>query len=392
MKCRNCASENFESLVDFGPMPLANAYRHPDDTTPEETFPLHAYTCLDCGLVQVDHTIPPAALFADYAFFSSYSQPWIEHCRAYVQAVTARFGLNVDSRVIEIASNDGCLLACFDGPQVLGVDPAANVAKVAIDSGIPTVTEFFGVQVAKTLPTADLLIANNVLGHVPDLHDFTEGAALALDGQGVLTIEVPHLYRLLKDCEYDTIYHEHFSYFSFTTLHDLLDAHGLRVFDVQALPVHGGSMRVYAAHTTAGYRTTPHVGALLDKERAEQLDDPTAPIFATFAKRVRYNTDLIRRFFDAHKKVVGMGAPAKGNTLLNAAHITHVDMPFTTDTSEHKQGLLLPGSHIPIRAPDTIAVYDPDYLFVLAWNWAQTIITNFPGYRYAIPIPQMRVT
>lgn len=387
MRCRFCDSTNFESLVDFGLMPLANAYRDPADESPEARFPLHALVCCECGLVQVDHDVAPATMFSDYAFFSSYSRPWVEHCRAYVQSVTQRYGLDALSQVVEIASNDGCLLACFDGPQVLGVDPAANVAKTAVDAGVPTICEFFGEDVAGTLPPADLLVANNVLGHVPDLNDFVAGCWVTLAAQGVLTVEVPHLFRLLDHCEYDTIYHEHFSYFSLGTLCDLFHAHGLRVFDVESLPIHGGSLRLHVCHQFARRHTKPSVAYILDKEHALGVDDPHSPLYTNFAARVTHNSTAIKRWLGSND-AIGVGAPAKANTLLNAAGVTRSDLRFTTDSSPHKQGLVLPGSRIPIRAPD--AILPDDTLFVLAWNWLDELRRQFPRHRMVVPIPELK--
>jgi SAM-dependent methyltransferase len=327
-------------------------------------------------------------MFTDYAFFSSYSRPWVQHCQAYAKQMCDRFD---PQQVIEIASNDGCLLAQFTGRRVLGIDPAANVAEVALANGIPTIKEFFGVQLAGQLPKADLLVANNVLGHVPDLNDFVSGLWRTLAPEGVLTVEVPHLWRLLEGCQYDTIYHEHFSYFSLHTLMHLFRAHGLRVFDVEALPVHGGSLRVFVCRTFAQHETTEAVGWVLDKEAAFGVDRPDSILYRQFSARVKRNAESVHAWFDLGQDVVGVGAPAKGNTLLNASGITADLLPFTTDTSPHKQGLVLPGSRIPVRSPDEIG--HPEYLFVLAWNWFDEIRRNLAwrGAKFVTPIPWLKV-
>ncbi len=370
MNCRSCGAELTRTFLDLGEMPRANAYLDdPDD--PDPRYPLHVRICDQCLLVQADATVAPEDLFSEYAFFSSMSPPWLAHCDRYVELVTRRFALDETSQVIEVASNDGCLLERFAGPKVLGVDPAQNIAATA---SVETVPEFFTEALAKTLPPADLLIANNVLGHVPDLNDFVAGLARCLKDDGVLTIEVPWLGNLLLECQFDTIYHEHFSYFSLLALEGLLQRHDLRIFDAIHLPIHGGSLRLYAGRRRCAWES---VGMRRAEEWALGMADADADCYRTFARRVGCHTQALRSFLDApHGLVVGAGAPAKGNTLLNAVGATRDDLAYVTDTSPHKQNRYLPGSHIPVVPPNWMG--QPDTVLVLAWNWFEDVRRSFP--------------
>ena len=349
--------------------------------------------------------VPAEAIFSDYAYFSSYSDTWLEHCAAYVRAVTERLALGGASRVVEVASNDGYLLKNFvaAGVPVLGVEPAANVAAVAVAAGVPTEVAFFGRDCAIRLVdqggVADLVVANNVLAHVPDLDDFVTGLATVLAPDGVLTIEVPHLLRMVERTEFDTIYHEHYSYFSLLALRDVLARRGLHVFDVEGLTTHGGSLRVWAAHATSdAWPTQPSVGAVLGAERAAGLD--TVGAYGAFAPRVQALLGEIRAFLDetrGHgKRVAAYGAAAKGNTLLNALGVTTEQIEYVVDRSPHKQGHFLPGSHLPILEPDHVRSDRPDVLLVLPWNLRDEIaeqmgdVRDF-GCQLVVPVPAVEV-
>lgn len=394
MNCRLCDAPLDHTLLDLGDQPLANAYlAAPDD--PDPRYPLHVRICDNCRLVQADAVVTPQELFSEYAFFSSYSNSWLEHCRAYVKQVCRDLHLGTESQVIEVASNDGALLSCFDGPQVLGVEPARNVAEV---SPVETVVDFFGTRLARTLPEADLVIANNVLGHVPDLNDFCEAFRLVLKPDGVLTVEVPWLARLIEAVEFDTIYHEHFAYFSLFAIETAFGRHGLRVFDVEVLDIHGGSLRVWACRSEAGFPTTPQVH---QARRVEALGiaDAQGPGFASFASRVADRLHRLREFLDKcvanDELVVGAGAPAKANTLLNAVGVSD-EIAFVTDTSPHKQGRYLPGSHLPIYTPEAIRNTRPEWVLILAWNWTDEVMRNLAfvkewGGRFVRAIPTLEV-
>lgn len=375
-RCRICGTQLARTFLDLGDMPLANSYlASPAD--PDPRFPLRARVCERCLLVQADPIVSPADIFSEYPFFSSMSAPWIEHCRRYVAEVTDRFGLDDHSQIIEIASNDGCLLEQFDGPKVLGVDPARNVTDIAT---VPTVTQFFSLELAHDLPRADLVIANNVLGHVPDLDDFIGGLSVLLKRDGVLTIEVPWLVQLVEDCQFDTIYHEHFSYFSLRALEGILNAHGLQVFDVARLAVHGGSLRVFAARDRR--RPSVEVMRVRYAEEARGVWNAATRFYRGFADDVRAHVRNLCQWFGeqnaARRIVAGAGAPAKANTLLNAARTTAHDIHFVTDVSPHKQGRFLPGSHIPVLSPQAMYELEPDVVLVLAWNWYDEVVRSFP--------------
>ncbi len=401
--CRFCDAPLAENFVDLGATPLSNAFLAPEAVDGEVSHPLHALVCGRCRLVQLGAVATPAAIFGHYPYFSSYSESWLRHAAAFAVHAAARFGLGPTSLVIEIASNDGYLLQYFQarGIPVLGVEPAANVAAVALARGIATDTAFFGTATAQRLRAAGaaprLIVANNVLAHVPDINDFVGGLA-ALAGPGcVISLEFPHLLRLIAGRQFDTIYHEHFSYFCLLTAERILARHGLMVFDVEELPTHGGSLRLYAGHPGAQH-IRPAVAGLRAREQAAGLDGPDA--YAGFAAAVAEARAAIRGFFldacRAGQRVLGYGAPAKGNTLLNHCGIGPELMAFTVDRSPHKQGLLLPGSHIPIRHPDAIAAARPDFLFVLPWNLRDEIVAQMGfirdwGGRFVFPIPELQI-
>ncbi|MEW5802913.1 MAG: class I SAM-dependent methyltransferase [bacterium] len=405
-KCRFCAQPLRHSFVDLGMSPLSNAYlekKHLQDM--ERFYPLHAYVCNNCFLVQLEEFESPENIFRDYAYFSSYSDTWLKHAKDYTERMIQRFGLNRAQLVVELASNDGYLLQYFrnKGINVLGVEPAVNAARVAEEKGIPTVTAFFGVEAARELTVkgkqADLLVGNNVLAHVPDLNDFVEGMSILLKPRGVITMEFPHLMRLMAGKQFDTIYHEHFSYFSFTTVEKVFDAHGLILFDVEEVLTHGGSLRIYARHKEDTSRAvTDRVAGLKRKEEAFGMAD--LKTYQDFAERVKETKRKILKFFIAlkseGKRIAGYGAPAKGNTILNYCGIRTDFLDYTVDLSLHKQGHFLPGTHIPIEHPDRIRETKPDYLAILPWNLKDEIM-NQMGYirewggKFVILIPEVEV-
>ncbi len=403
-RCRFCDAPLADVVADLGSSPLANSYLEPADLQRAEAFyPLCVYLCRECFLVQLPEFEAPEAIFGDYAYFSSYSTSWVEHARRYVGAVSERFALGPGHRVIEIASNDGYLLRWFveRGVQVLGIEPARNVAEAAIAAGIPTRVEFFGTETARALAAdglaADLIVANNVLAHTPRLNDFVAGLKIALQPDGVATLEFPHLVRLIAENQFDTIYHEHFSYFSFSTVRRVFAAHGLQIFDVEELATHGGSLRVYARHAGAGEPGAP-VEALLERER--QLGVETVGYYASFAEQVRETKRRLLDFLIAARRqgktVVGYGAPAKGNTLLNYCGVRADFLDYTVDKSPHKQGRFLPGTRIPIHPPERILETRPDYVLILPWNLRQEIVASLPavlswGGRFVVAIPETRV-
>jgi SAM-dependent methyltransferase len=401
--CRFCAAPLEAVFVDLGTSPLANSYLAPDQVNAMEPFyPLRALVCGTCFLVQLEEFETPERIFSDYAYFSSYSSSWLEHSRAYAEQMVARLGLTSDSHVVEVASNDGYLLQFFHERQipVLGIEPAANVAKVALQKGIPTLVEFFGAQTATSLAresAADLLLGNNVLAHVPDLNDFVKGVKILLAPGGVITMEFPHLMRLIEDNQWDTIYHEHFSYFSFLTASRVFEAHGLRLFDVQELATHGGSLRVFGAHADdADKPETDAARELRERERAagyERLDT-----YLGYGRRVEADKRQILRFLIELKqqglRVAGYGAPAKGNTLLNYCGVRRDFIDYTCDLNPHKQGHFLPGSHIPIRSPDAIGEDRPDVVLILPWNLKDEIVAQLRfigewGGRFAARTPEL---
>jgi SAM-dependent methyltransferase len=390
-------------FADLGMSPLANSYLPPDRANSMEPFyPLRALVCGNCFLVQLEEFETPERIFSDYAYFSSYSSSWVQHSRRYAEQMTERLGLDGNSHVVEIASNDGYLLQFFHERQipVLGIEPAANVAKVALQKGIPTLVEFFGRDTAGSLAgesSADLLLGNNVLAHVPDLNDFVAGMKILLKPGGVITMEFPHLMRLMEDNQWDTIYHEHFSYFSFLTVGRVFDAHGLRLYDVEELPTHGGSLRIYGCHEEDPAKVESDAAReLRERERAagyEQLDT-----YLGYGRRVEADKRQILGFLIGLKRdglrIVGYGAPAKGNTLLNYCGIRRDFIDYTCDLNPHKQGHFLPGSHIPIRSPEAIREDKPDIVLILPWNLKDEIVDQLSfigewGGRFAARTPEL---
>jgi SAM-dependent methyltransferase len=401
--CRFCGATVDGVFADLGTSPLANSYLPPERVNAMEPFyPLRALVCGNCFLVQLEEFETPEAIFSDYAYFSSYSSSWIEHSRRYSEEMVERLALGADSHVVEIASNDGYLLQFFHERQipVLGIEPAANVAKVALQKGIPTLVEFFGVQTASSLAgesSADLLLGNNVLAHVPDLNDFVAGMKVLLKPGGVITMEFPHLMRLVEDNQWDTIYHEHFSYFSFLTVSRVFAAHGLRLFDVQELPTHGGSLRIFGAHADdQGKPESDAARELAERERAagyERLET-----YLGYGRRVEADKRQILSFLIDLKQqgltVVGYGAPAKGNTLLNYCGVRQDFIDYTCDLNPHKQGHFLPGSHIPIRSPESIREDRPDVVLIMPWNLKDEIVEQLSfirewGGRFAARTPEL---
>lgn len=404
--CRFCETPLRHTFVDLGMSPLANRYLTRKQLQQMEPFyPLHVYVCDQCFLVQLEEFESPEHIFSDYAYFSSYSDTWLQHSKAYTENVVKHFGLDTRSQVIEIASNDGYLLQYFKekGIPVLGIEPAENVAAVALEKGIPTLVQFFGEEMARHLLAegiqADLLIGNNVLAHVPGLNDFVKGLKLLLKPQGIITIEFPHLMRLMAENQFDTIYHEHFSYFSFLTVQKVFAAHGLTLFDVEELPVHGGSLRIYARHTDdPAQPIRQRVTDLIAREEAAGLTrlEP----YLSFSEQVKQTKRRILHFLitakNAGKSIVGYGAPAKGNTLLNYCGIRADFLGYTVDRNPYKQGHFLPGTHIPILHPDKIKEDKPDYLLILPWNLREEIMEQMAyirewGGQFVVLIPEVRV-
>jgi SAM-dependent methyltransferase len=405
-RCRFCNSVLSEVFVDLGMSPLSNAFVPADSAEQMEAFfPLTAYVCGECLLVQVPQFERPEKIFSDdYAYHSSYSDTWLEHARQYVEAMIRRYGIDQNSRVIEIASNDGYLLQYFVRAKVpvLGIEPAANVGRVAEEHGVPTVAAFFGSALAEDLvrsgQTADLLLGNNVLAHVPDLNDFVEGLRIALKPNGVVTLEFPHLVRLIEGNQFDTIYHEHFSYFSLSTVKHVFDVHHLQVFDVEEIPTHGGSLRVHVQHAGADRSVGQAVERLLADER--QFGIGALTTYRRFGAEVqRTKRNLLRFLIEAKengKRVAGYGAPAKANTLLNYCGIRADLLEFTVDRSPYKQGRLLPGTRIPVHDPKRILETKPDFVLILPWNIKEEITQQMNcirdwGGRFVVPIPRLEV-
>ena len=405
-RCRFCAAPLRNTFVDLGMSPLCESYVPPERLGAMEPFyPLHVRVCDQCLLVQLEEFVAPDEIFTEYAYFSSYSDSWVAHARDYVESAVERFGLDGDSLVLELASNDGYLLqhVVERGIPALGVEPAANVARAARERGIDTLVAFFGRELADRLVTegrrADLLVANNVLAHVPDLNDFVAGMERVLAPAGVITIEFPHLARLVAGNQFDTIYHEHFSYFSFLTAQTVLRAHGLEVFDVDELATHGGSLRVYAQRRSeAGQPLSPRVAELTERERALGFDRLEG--YGTFAPRVEETKWRLLEFLIEcrrdGKRVAGYGAPGKGNTLLNYCGIRTDLLEFTVDRNPYKQGQFLPGTHIPIRHPEALEQARPDFILILPWNLKDEIASQLSytrrwGARCVVPIPEVEV-
>jgi predicted TPR repeat methyltransferase len=402
LTCRFCAAPLTERMANLGVSPLSNDYVRPGER--ETRFPLVAFVCGRCFLVQVPAVVPAERIFGDYAYLSSYSDSWLAHVSSYCATVTERLGLGPGSRVVEVGSNDGHLLGCFRerGIPVLGIDPAANLTKVAREAGIETVTEFFGLGVAERLAAegrrADLLIGNNVLPHVPDLNDFVAGLRAMLAPGGLLTMEFPHLLQLLRGGQFDTIYHEHFSYFSVLTARQVFAAHGLRLVDVEELPTHGGSLRVHVRHEAEEAAVSGAVERLLAEE--ERAGMSSLELYRRFAEGVsetrRSLVDFLAWARADGRRVAGYGAPAKATTLLNYCEVGPESIEYTVDRNPHKQGRLLPGTGIPIHAPEHLEETRPEYVVILPWNLRTEIASQLRhvgewGGRLVVPVPRVEV-
>ncbi|WP_137124184.1 class I SAM-dependent methyltransferase [Roseomonas sp. HF4] len=403
--CRLCSMPLRRSMVDLGMSPLCESFRRPEERdTMEAHFPLHALVCEHCLLVQLKAYVTPEHIFREYAYFSSYSTSWVAHARAYCHAIARRLGLGADSLVVELASNDGYLLQHFlpMGIPVLGVEPAANVAAVAEAKGIPTLVEFFGVDMARRMAgegrQADLIAGNNVLAQVPDLNDFVGGIRILLKPEGVCTLEFPHLERLIAENQFDTIYHEHFSYFSFHTILRMAEMHRLKVIDVEELPTHGGSLRVHLARLESARAVSPAVAALRDREDAAGVREMAT--YEAFAGKVRRTKRRLLSFLidakDRGRRICAYGAPGKGNTLLNYCGIGTDFVDFAVDRNPYKHGLFTPGMHIPIRPVEAIDEARPDYVLILPWNLKDEIVAQMRhigdwGGKFVVPIPEAMV-
>jgi SAM-dependent methyltransferase len=404
--CRFCGAPLRHTFVDLGMSPLCESYLRADQVnTMEPFYPLHVYVCDRCFLVQLQEYVEREAIFTEYAYFSSYSDSWLDHSRRYTQKMIEELRLSRESRVIELASNDGYLLQYFveRGIPSLGVEPAANVAKAAVAKGVPTLVKFFGRETARDLVAddqrADLLIGNNVLAQVHDLNDFVAGIKIVLAPRGVITMEFPHLMRLVAENQFDTIYHEHFSYFSLLSVTQVFAAHGLTIYDVDELPTHGGSLRIYACHAEDPLRPiTPRVDTLRARESEAGLDQ--LGYYADFAEQVRETKRKLLDFLIAAKRagksIAGYGAPGKGNTLLNYCGIRTDFLDYTVDRNPYKHGKFLPGTHIPIYPPERIRETRPDYVVILPWNVKQEIMSQLAyirewGGQFVIPIPEVSV-
>ena len=404
--CRSCGAALTRTFVDLGMSPFANSYVSPARLrAPEMFYPLHVYVCERCLLVQLEQFETPDTIFTDYAYFSSYSEIWLEHARRYVEHMIERFGMDATTPVVELASNDGYLLQYFQarGVPVLGVEPAANVAQVAIERGIPTEVRFFGRATAAELAARgvrpQLLLGNNVLAHVPDLNDFVAGMKTLLAPGGVITMEFPHLMRLMAENQFDTIYHEHFSYFSFLCVEQIFARHGLVLFDVEELRSQGGSLRIYARHTEdEAIPVEARVPELRARERADGFD--RLERYLSFGEQVPRTKLALLEFMLGAKKagqsVVAYGAAAKGNTLLNYCGIGRDFLDYVADRSPHKQGLFLPGTHVPIVHPDRVRETRPDIMLILAWNLKAEVMSQMAhirewGGRFVVPIPAVEI-
>jgi SAM-dependent methyltransferase len=386
--------------------PLCESYLTVEELDRMEPFyPLHAYVCERCFLVQVSEYVSPERIFGEYAYFSSYSDSWLRHARAYTEMITRRLELGEGTQVVELGSNDGYLLQYFvaKGIPALGIEPAGNVAAVAVERGVPTAVRLFGKAAARELVTegkqADLVIGNNVLAQVPDLNDFVSGMKILLKPHGTITLEFPHLLRLIEENQFDTIYHEHFSYFSLLTVRNVFRAHGLELFDVDEVPTHGGSLRIYARHEgDASQPTSDRLRELAVREEAGGLRGLDR--YSSFAEQVRETKRRLLEFLIVAKRrgksIVGYGAPGKGNTLLNYCGVRGDFLDYTVDRNPYKQGRFTPGTHIPICRPDKIAETRPDYLLILPWNLKDEIMEQMAGIRawggqFVVPIPDVKV-
>jgi SAM-dependent methyltransferase len=403
--CRFCGAPLNDVFVDLGMSPVANDNVPRDESSAMEPFfPLCALACARCFLVQLAPFETPKPIFReDYAYFSSYSTSWLEHSRRYTEQMMERLELDGSSQVVELASNDGYLLQYFQqlGVSVLGIEPTANTAQVAIDKGIPTRVEFWSAETARALVAelqADLLLGNNVLAHVPDINDFVAGMKIALRSGGTITVEFPHLLKLIELNQWDTIYHEHYSYLSFTTVGQVFEAHGMRLFDVQEVPTHGGSLRVFGCHADDARVRTEAAAEMRERERAAGLSEIAT--YRSYGGRVAEDKrQILSMLIDLKRQglsIAGYGAPAKGNTLLNYCGVGRDFLDFTCDANPHKQGHVLPGTHIPILSPDAISEHRPDIVLILPWNIKEEIMEQIAyvrewGGRFAARSPELRL-
>lgn len=407
MNCRFCNNELKHDFVDLGFSPPSNSFLTKAQLNePEVYYPLKIKLCNNCFLVQIDEFAKHDAIFNDsYVYYSSFSTSWLKHAKEYTEKIVSRFGFNSSSRVIEIASNDGYLLQYFKEKQipVLGIEPTANTAEAAKAKGIETCVEFFGVELARQLVSeqvsADLLIGNNVLAHVPDINDFIAGMKIILNEKGVVTMEFPHLLKLIEENQFDTIYHEHFSYLSFYTVKRMFEYHGLRLFDVEELPTHGGSLRIYAAHAeNMELETKDSVNTLLKKEQTHGIQQ--VDFYSTFQQNSEQVKNTLLMFLleakKENKKVIAYGAAAKGNTLLNFAGIKQDLIPFVIDASPYKQGKFLPGSHLPVEQENILETEKPDYIIILPWNLKHEIAEQLSytrkwGTQFVVAVPELLI-
>ncbi len=404
--CRYCESELTQNFIDLGMSPLSNSYLNAEQINKKEPFyPLHVFVCNNCLLVQLEEFESPQNIFTNYAYFSSYSKTWLEYAQEYVNMMITRFSFDEKSQVIEIASNDGYLLQYFKEKKIpiLGIEPAVNVGEVAEKKGIPTIFKFFGTKTAKELvkldKKADLLLGNNVLAHVPNLNDFVAGLKILLKPNGVITMEFPHLLQLIQQKQFDTIYHEHFSYFSFLVVQKIFSSHQLTIFDVDEISTHGGSLRIYAKHEeNQKFKISENVLKLNKKEYEFGIDK--MDVYTNFQKTIELVKQQICEFFigikNENKTIVGYGAPAKGNTLLNYCNIGNKVINYTVDKNPHKQGLFLPGTHIPVESPEKIKTTKPDYVLILPWNLKDEIIQQIDfirnwGGKFVTVIPEVKI-
>lgn len=404
--CRFCGTKLAHTFVDLGMSPLCESYVSADRLNQMEPFyPLHVYVCENCFLVQLEAYVTPEHIFSNYAYFSSYSDSWLTHSKKYTNQMVERFGISASSFVVELASNDGYLLQYFveKNVPVLGIEPAANVAAVAVERGVPTLVRFFGRETARDLvdseKQADLLLGNNVLAQVPDINDFVAGMKILLKPDGVITMEFPHLQRLMEENQFDTIYHEHFSYFSLLTVEKIFAAHGLTLFDVEELPTHGGSLRVFVRHVEDSSKSiTSRVVDLYKREVSAGFTKMET--YSRFAEQVEETKRKLLEFLiqarRSGKRIAGYGAPGKGNTLLNYCAIRSDFLDYTVDRNPRKHGRFLPGTHVPIFSPERIRETRPDYLLILPWNLKDEIIKQNAfirewGGKFVVPIPEVQI-
>jgi hypothetical protein len=405
-RCRFCGAALEHVFVDLGMSPLCESILTKEQLDKEEAFyPLKVFVCAECKLVQLEQFVSASTIFSEYGYFSSYSTSWLAHAQRYTEEMAERFGLDTRTPVVEVGSNDGYLLKFFvqKGIPVLGVDPAENVAAVAVRNGVPTETGFFGAEMARRLrdrgEQPKLIVGNNVLAQVPDINDFVSGISLLLPAGGVLTMEFPHLARLIEGNQFDTIYHEHFSYFSLLSVEKIMDAHGIRLFDVEELPTHGGSLRIYGEKADGESRpATDRIRSLREQEK--RLGFGTVDAYGDFGRRVertkRRLLSLLIGLRERGKRIAGYGAPGKGNTLLNYCGIRTDFLEFTVDRNPYKHGKFTPGTHIEIRPTEAVRAEKPDYLFILPWNLKDEIIQQMAfirewGGAFIVPIPEPQV-